>query len=1167
MKHTANHGMDAIALTDHGNMLGAVNFYNTAKKNNIKPLMGCEVYLVIDHKNTERPKKGRVDADGNDVAGGFGLQNKIYHMGLLAQNNEGYQNLIKLVSDAHQNGFYYKPRTDIEQLAKYSKGLIGFSGCLAGVIPQHLVRGDEEGARKWLERFIEIFGKDRFIIEVQDHGIPEQRKIIPPLLKMAKDYGLLAICSNDSHYVEEGDHIAHDILLCIQTGAKLADANRFKFDINEFFVKTPKQMETIFGERKDLLTNTRAVADMCEVELDFKTNHYPTFKMSVELTEKWGSNVKMLWGICDEGLKKHYGVSYDIDSPDKQTKELSARLKYEIEMIDRMGFVDYFLIVADFIEWDKQQDIPVGPGRGSGAGSLVAYCTGITNIDPIRFKLFFERFLNPERVSPPDFDIDFCMRRREEVVEYVRRRYGNDHVANIVTYGTFGAKMVIRDICRVKDIPFAEANRIAKMVPEGLNPKSGKNWTLEAAAEIPEFAAELKSSPLAQEIYKQGSIIEGMVRSTGKHAAGIIITEKPVTDYVPIIMQEGAMTTQYDKNQVEDLGLLKMDFLGLKTLTVIADAQKNVRAKADPNFDIEKLPLDDPGVYELIASGRTPAVFQLESAGMQATCRQVQISNIDDINAVLALYRPGPMQFIPKYAEGKKDPSKVEYPHPLLEEVLAETYGIIVYQEQVMEAAKILAGYTLGGADILRRAMGKKKIEEMDRQRKIFVEGCKKTNNIPEARATEIFAILEKFASYGFNKAHSMSYALLSYQTAYLKAHYPVEFMAAVLSSELGNADNVAKFIGECSAMGLDVLGPDVNESGINFTPAKGKIRFGMGAIKGVGEGASARIIEEREANGHFKNFTDFAKRMDGHAVNKRVVEGLVKAGAFDNCGDERAYLIANYEDLLKTAHTQDVNQGMLFDLFDMPGVDEPIGNANVEPLPFQEKLRYENELLGFYVSGHPLDEFTPLNEAIDTTVDPKSVEDKKHFRVCGVISNVTKRFSKRDNQPWAFFNFSTKQYRYEMSMFSQAYAQHGHQLQEGAVVVLVGQARNQNDEMRFTVEQVMPLRENLRSMIKKVSFVLDCEHESALEYLQELKDILINQHNGDCGVQVLCAKPDDQGQMKGPLAALPESLRWSIDLKQLMQMREHPAVHSIRAIAEDFVPPQRKWTPRKKEG
>ncbi|HEX2099745.1 MAG TPA: DNA polymerase III subunit alpha, partial [Candidatus Synoicihabitans sp.] len=782
-------GMNALALTDHGNLYGAIEFYNAAKAKGIKPLIGCELYLA---EGSRLEKNGRAE-DGKSY----------YHLGLIAKNLKGYQNLLKLVSDAHLRGFYYKPRTDYDTLAQHAEGLIGFTGCLASVVPQHLLHDRWEEARAACARFVDIFGRENYFVEIQDHGIAEQRKIIPGLLKLGEEFGLKVICSNDVHYVHACDAGPHDAMLCIQTGAKLAEENRMRFDGTQFFLKSRAEMEKTFGEVPESVTNTQLVAEMCDLAIPFPkgSERYPRYPLPPEITVDRPSYLHQL---CAEGLRRRYNVDtaevatrpvvaerlakltnlppgQKPQPPDYQAlaleEELVVRMDYELAIINVTGFVDYFLVVWDFIHWAKQREIPVGPGRGSGAGCLVAYLLGITNIDPIRFKLLFERFLNPERVSPPDFDIDFCMRRREDVINYVREKYGRDCVANIITYGTLGAKMVIRDVARVNDLPFAEADRLAKMIPDELN------ISLEdAITKSAELRTEIDRNPIAKRIVESGRVLEGMVRNTGKHAAGIIITDQPLDDFVPLTLQEGDVTVQFDMNAVGKLGLLKMDFLGLKTLTVIADAVDNVRRSANPQFDIEAIPLDDPKTYELLNSGKTVGVFQLESGGMQNACKLVGVSNIDDINAICALYRPGPMAFIPDYARGKKDPASVSYPHPLLEQSLQETYGIIVYQEQVMECAKIIAGYTLGGADMLRRAMGKKDAEAMAKERIKFVEGAKRVNNIEEKKANEIFDLLNKFASYGFNKSHSAAYALVSYQTAYLKANYPVQFMAAVLT-------------------------------------------------------------------------------------------------------------------------------------------------------------------------------------------------------------------------------------------------------------------------------------------------------------------------------------------------------------------------------------------------
>ena len=783
MDRAVNLGMNALALTDHGNLFGAIEFYNAAKSKGIKPLIGCEIYLT----ETSRLEKNGRNEEGKSH----------YHLGLLAKNLTGYQNLLKLVSDAHLRGFYYKPRADWETLAKYAGGLIGFTGCLAAIVPQHLLHDREDDARKACARFVEIFGRENYFVEIQDHGIPEQLKIIPGLLKLAEEFNLKIIATNDVHYVRPEDAGPHDAMLCIQTGAKIEEENRMKFTGTQFYLKSRDEMAKLFHEVPDSITNTQLVAEMCDLAIPFPkgSERYPKYPLPIEIKEKF-SPADYLKQLCIDGLKKRYDVDYAAvakheivaarlakltDLPAGQKPQppdynnlapdelLIVRTAYELSIITVTGFIDYFLVVWDFINWAKVHNIPVGPGRGSGAGCLVAYLLEITNVDPIRFGLLFERFLNPERVSPPDFDIDFCMRRREEVINYVRDKYGRDCVANIITYGTLGAKMVIRDVSRVHNLPYADADRLAKMIPDEINISLEDSVTKSA-----ELRNEVERNPVAKKIFNQALVLEGMVRNTGKHAAGIIITDQPLDDFVPLTLQEEDVTVQYDMNAVGKLGLLKMDFLGLKTLTVIDDAIANVRRTANPSFDIETIPFDDPKTYELLNVGKTVGVFQLESGGMQNASKLVGISNIDDINAISALYRPGPMAFIPDYARGKKDPASITYPHPLLEPVLKETYGIIVYQEQVMECARVIGGYTLGGADMLRRAMGKKDVEGMAKERIKFVEGAGRLHKISEKQANEIFDLLNKFAQYGFNKSHSAAYAVIAYQTAYLKANYPV---------------------------------------------------------------------------------------------------------------------------------------------------------------------------------------------------------------------------------------------------------------------------------------------------------------------------------------------------------------------------------------------------------
>jgi DNA polymerase III subunit alpha len=1109
-------GMNALALTDHGNLYGAIEFYNAAKARSLKPLIGCEIYLV---EGSRLEKNGRAE-DGKSY----------YHLGLLAQNLEGYQNLLKLVSDAHLRGFYYKPRADWETLARHSKGLIAFSGCLAALVPQHLLHDREEEARQACGRFVEVFGRDHFIIEIQDHGIPEQRKVIPGLLKLAEEFNLKVVCTNDVHYVQADDANSHDAMLCIQTGAKLSDENRMRFDTTQFYLKSAEEMEKLFAEVPESLINTQLVADMCDLSIPFPkgSERYPRYPLPPEIKEVYSPG-GYLHSLCIDGLRKRYGVEHDAvaahpvvaerlakltnlptgqkpSAPDysslAQDELLVLRMGYELSIINVTGFVDYFLVVWDFIAWAKSHGIPVGPGRGSGAGCMVAYLLGITNIDPIRFGLLFERFLNPERVSPPDFDIDFCMRRRGEVIDYVRNKYGRDCVANIITYGTLGAKMVIRDVSRVHNLPFAEADRLAKMIPDELNISLEDSITKST-----ELRDEIARNPVAKQIVGQARVLEGMVRNTGKHAAGIIITDKPLDEFVPLTLQEDDVTVQYDMNAVGKLGLLKMDFLGLKTLTVIADAVDNVRRTVKKDFDIESVPLDDPKTYELLNVGKTVGVFQLESGGMQNAAKLVGISNIDDINAISALYRPGPMQFIPDYARGKKDPEAITYPHPLLEPVLKETYGIIVYQEQVMECAKVIAGYTLGGADMLRRAMGKKDADAMAKERAKFVEGAKKWHEIEEKKANEIFDLLNKFAQYGFNKSHSAAYAVVAYQTAYLKANYPVQFMAAVLTAELGNAEKVSHFIAECAAMGLEVLGPDVNESRETFTPildAKsaclGKIRFGLAAVKGVGEQAAQRIIEERDLNGPYRDFEDLVRRVDGRAINKRVLEHLTKTGAFDFSGAPRKKLFDGIDSAIAGAASQArdraAGQFSLLDMMDetpaqaRPGKKAPLVQAATEDFLPAERLQFEKELLGFYVSGHPLNDYEGLADAIDShsVEELMNQPDRTEFRLCGIAGTIAKRLSKKDNRPWASFTLSTKAASLPLNMFADAYEAYSANLQENATVVVLGNIIVGQDGPRINVKECYPLAPYVTSNVRLVNWLVKPGHPELPAFLEDLR-------------------------------------------------------------------------------
>ncbi len=1183
MGRAAELGMTALAMTDHGNMFGAVDFYSTARKHGIKPILGCEVYLA---------EKSRLDRDP---------KSKYYHKGLIAKNFQGYQNLLKIVSDAHVNGFYYKPRTDMEHLAAHSEGLIAFTGCLQGVVPQHILHGRMDEAREALGRFVEIFGRENYFVEIMDHGIDEQISIIRPLMELAREFNLKTICTNDVHYVRGDDCATHDALLCIQTGSKIEEEKRMRYPTNEFYLKSRREMEEKFKEVPEALLNTVGVAEMCEFELPLGENHYPVFQMPpkeerpIELRAA-ADNADFLRRLCLAGLRDRYGI--DPDSPDQAAdpdlaRTLLERVDYELGVIEKTGFIDYFLIVWDFIDWARNQGIPVGPGRGSGAGCLVAFLLKITDIDPIRFKLLFERFLNPERVSPPDFDIDFCMRRRSAVIDYVREKYGKECVANIITFGKFGAKMVVRDVSRVLGIPYADADRIAKMVPDDLN------ISLEdALAKSAELRREVDQNPQARRIMEHGKIIEGMVRNVGTHAAGVIIADRPLSDFVPLTLQEGAITTQFPKGPVEDLGLLKMDFLGLKTLTVIDDAVRNIRRTADPKFDIEKVPLDDPKTFELLNQGKTIGVFQMESGGMQSLCRQFNIASIDEIIALIALYRPGPMEWIPDYIRGKNDPSTIKYPHALLEQTCNETYGVMVYQEQVMEAARIIAGYSLGGADILRRAMGKKKVEEMEQQRAVFVKGAKEKNKIDEKTALEIFAILEKFAGYGFNKSHSAAYAFLSYRTGYLKANYPVQFMAAILSSELGNADKVRHFIDECTAMEIKVLGPDVNQSRHDFTPViesttpllqhstdtQSSIRFGMAAIKGVGDSASQKIIEEREANGPFESLDDFLRRVDSRAVNRRVLECLIRSGAFDFTGVNRGILLdgldASMSEAAAMQRDREIGQESFLDLLAPSAPSANASPSSLAPRPsplappsthvpsshpaafsLADMLKHERELLGFYVSGHPMDDFGDLALAAQSHREDTLLQspDRTPFRLCGIASGIVRKLSRKDNRPWAFFNLVTRNNTFQVNLYANSYEEHGPRLEEEKPVIVTGTVMKRDDDPRLVGSEIMSLHQaSLASLIKKVTWILDPARECDA-FLRQLRDA-IDKSQGDTVLRIGFQVDTDHIV----LAETAVSLNWRIDPKVYATLRRHPAVTGALIETTPVELPEPAWKRRK---
>ena len=963
-------GMPAVAMTDHGNLFGTIEFYQNCKKAGVKPIFGCEIYLAPQSMEDKKDLVGR---------------KRSTHMTLLAETNEGWNNLSKLVTKGHLEGLYHgKPRVDRDALRQFSKGVICLTGCISGPVNEWLLAGDEEKARETMAELVDIYGRENTYVELHNHGLEPQRRVTPGLLKLAQEFGLKPVAANDVHFLDRGDHEAHDVMICIGTGHLVIDENRMRYTPEVYF-KTAEEMRAIFAEIPGACDATLEIADRCNVEMKLdaaSSEKYPQFG-----TPDGSPREEYLMRLCQEGLVKRYGGEKSADP------EIQERLKYEVDTINQLGFASYFLITADFIQWARDQDIPVGPGRGSAAGSLVAYAMGITDICPLQFGLLFERFLNPERVSPPDVDIDFCQSRRSEVIDYVRKKYGERSVSHIITYGTMGAKSVIRDVARVMGVSYGDADRIAKMIEAKPGVTLKSEW--DSKAELREL---IEASSTYQELWNYALKLEGINRNVGIHAAGVVIGDRSLDEHVPLTRgNEGEVVTQYDMGAITEVGLLKMDFLGLKNLTVIHEAVGHIR-KHKPGFQIEKVPLDDKLTFDLLNRGETMGVFQLESGGMVETCRKYQIEKIDDIIDLLALYRPGAMQFIDQMIEVKKGRKKAMFEHPLLEQVCGNTYGVMIYQEQVQNAAKLLAGYTLGGADLLRRAMGKKDPKKMAEERGKFVEGAARTNGIGAALANQIFEKIEMFAGYGFNKSHSACYGHISYWTAWLKANHPVEFMAALLSNEIHNTDKISVFVSECHRMGLEILPPDLNASQLRFSPestrngSKG-VRYGLAAIKNCGEGAMAAAIAERDTKGKFASLEDFSTRLDSKVVNKRILENLVKAGALDWTGETRAGMFARLEQVVASASSSQRDkasgQVSLFDAMEFAAPAAAAKNQSsappVEEWSKDERLAHEKELLGFYVTGHPLDKF-------------RSVIDSEKYRRLGLvedleISNPRERF------------------------------------------------------------------------------------------------------------------------------------------------------------------------------
>lgn len=985
-------GMDAAAITDHGVMYGVIDFYKAAKEAGIKPILGCEVYVA---PNSRFDKEAGVSED------------RYYHLVLLAETNEGYANLSKIVSKGFVEGFYYKPRVDMEVLEQYHEGIIALSACLAGEVQRNLVRGMDKEAEEAALRYEKIFGKGNFFLELQDHGIPEQRLANQKLLALSKKTGIELVATNDVHYTYREDEEAHDILLCLQTNKKLDDENRMRYEGGQYYVKSPEEMAKLFPYALEALENTYKIGQRCNVEIEFGVTKLPKYDVPNGMTSK-----EYLYKLCFEGLERRY--------PEDDGK-LADKLNYELSVIERMGYVDYFLIVWDFINYARKHDIMVGPGRGSAAGSIVSYCLGITNIDPVKYSLLFERFLNPERVSMPDIDIDFCFERRQEVIEYVVRKYGKDRVAQIVTFGTMGAKGVIRDVGRVMDYPYAYVDSIAKMIPNELN------MTIELALEKNgELRKLYENEPQVTRLIDMSKRLEGLPRNTSMHAAGVVISQKSVDEYLPLSRgSDGTIVTQFTMTTIEELGLLKMDFLGLRTLTVIQNAVRLVEKSTGNYIDIDKIDFDDKKVLESIGTGKTEGVFQLESGGMKGFMKELKPQSLEDIIAGISLYRPGPMDFIPKYIRGKNDISAITYDCEQLEHILSPTYGCIVYQEQVMQIVRDLAGYTLGRSDLVRRAMSKKKASVMEKERKNFVygnedEGVKGciANGIAESTANKIYDEMIDFAKYAFNKSHAAAYAVVSYQTAFLKYYYPVEYMAALMTSVLDNTGKISEYILTCRRMGIQILPPDINEGSSGFSVSGHSIRFGLSAIKGVGIPVIAEIEEERTLSGTFRTLQDFIERMASRGtVNKRVIESFIKAGVFDSLGHKRRQCLLIYNRLMDSANSERKNSiaGQMT-LFDIAGTEEKeefkIQMPDVEEFDKENLLALEKEVLGVYISGHPLEEYAELlqknttNNTRDFLISEETnepvVQDNSTVVIGGMITEKNIKHTK-NNQTMAF--------------------------------------------------------------------------------------------------------------------------------------------------------------------
>lgn len=1084
-------GMNSVAITDHGVMFGVIDFYRAAKAVGIKPILGCEVYVAPG---------SRFDKE----AAGSG-EERYYHLVLLAENDLGYHNLMKIVSRGFTEGYYYKPRVDLEVLKEFHEGIIALSACLAGEVQRNILRGMYSEGKEAALRYQKIFGEGNFFLELQDHGMQEQKMVNQSLLRMSQETGIELVATNDIHYTYAEDEKPHDMLLCIQTGKKLSDENRMRYEGGQYYIKSEEEMRTLFPYALQALENTQKIADRCNVEIEFGVTKLPKYDVPEGYTS-W----EYLQHLCYQGLKKRY------PSGDEALKN---RLEYELSVIKSMGYVDYFLIVWDFIKYAKDHGIMVGPGRGSAAGSIVAYCLEITSIDPIKYQLLFERFLNPERVSMPDIDVDFCFERRQEVIDYVVEKYGSDRVVQIVTFGTMAAKGVIRDVGRVMDLPYAFVDSIAKMIPKELN------ITLDRALSMnPELKKLYQEDDQVHELIDMSKRLEGLPRHTSMHAAGVVISQKSVDEYVPLSLgSDGSVVAQFTMTTLEELGLLKMDFLGLRTLTVIQDAARLASESAGERIDINQIDYDDKRVLESIGTGKTDGIFQLESGGMKSFMKELKPQNLEDIIAGISLYRPGPMDFIPQYIKGKNHPETITYDCPQLEPILAPTYGCIVYQEQVMQIVRDLAGYTLGRSDLLRRAMSKKKGEVMERERKNFVYGNPEegvpgciANGIDEKTANKIYDEMIDFAKYAFNKSHAAAYAVVSYQTAWLKYYYPVEFMAALMTSVIDNPGKVSEYIYTCRQLGIEILPPDINKGEGSFSVDNGNIRYGLAAIKSIGRPVIDAIIAERNARGEFKNLKDFIERLSGKEVNKRTIESFIKSGAFDSLGGTRKQFMVIYVKILDQVNQERkysmTGQLSLFDMVDDDQKAEfdiplpPVGEYEKET-----KLAFEKEVLGIYLSGHPMEEYkekwkknisrTTLDFQLDEETGRTKVHDGAREIVGGIITSKTIKYTK-NNQTMAFIMLEDLAGSVEVVIFPKVYEKNQQYLNEESKVFVKGRVSEEDEAAsKLICESIVPFEQTKREL-----WLQYADKEAYLSKEKELLELLKDSDGSD-SVVIYCKK------------------------------------------------------------